>query len=194
MARHGKAAHNRKRGVVKRQPDGRVSQVPDDRKEQAGREKAETEHQVMETALAPRIRAGVPKHLARSVGTVEAVLFANGVISRDQYEAACWYLECRAKAYAATDNPHAPKEPRRPGTGDGDPEAHERFCNSVRERWDTILAAVQEAQNQIGNTGNLMGALNGLEAGSIMDHQIPDLKIALNAVQRVRINGRKRAA
>lgn len=193
MARRGKAAHNRKRGV-KRQPDGRVSQIPDDRKKQAGREKAETEQQVMETALAPRIRAGVPKHLARSIGTVESALFANGVISRDQYEAACWYLECRAKAYAATDNPHAPKEPKRPGTGDGDPEAHERFCSSVGDRWAMILSAVQEAQNQIGNTGNLIGALNRLEAGSIMDHQVPDLKIALNAVHRVRINGKKRAA
>ena len=147
----------------------------------------------MEVAIAPRLRAGIPRHLARSVGTYEATLFAKELIDRDQYEAAMFYQMLRLKYLSAIDEPHEPKEPRRASNGGGE-EAHEKFCEMARGQWLAMVAEIQERQIQERNTSNLFGALDGLIRGYLTQSQLGDLRIALNTVHRFRLSSKRRAA
>lgn len=178
MARRG-----RPRKTAKREPNGRVLRKP----------RFETEADVMETAMSARLRAGIPQHLARSVGTIEAALFANADLNRDQYEAAVFYNQVRLKYLSAIDEPHSAKEPRRPSQGGGE-EAHEKFCQLAREQWEAMRAEVMDLQRQLGNTANLFGALDSLERGHLMNHQHGDLRYALNAIHKYRVSTKRRAA
>lgn len=168
----------------------------------------ETEAEIVETAMAARLRRGIPAHLARSTGTLEGCLWAAHErtcdpdggncdkevgISRDQYEAAVFYNIVRLDYLSAIDDRNSPQQPRsKPSSGDED--AHERFCNMARERWDAMREVVLEKQQVLGNTSNLFAALDGLERGHLMEFQLGDLREALNAIHKFRVNDRKKAA
>lgn len=177
-------ARGRPRKQGKREPNGRVVR----------KTRFETEEEIMEAVISMRVRAGIPRHLARSVGTMEAALFAADLISRDQYEAALYYLEARMKYLSAIDEPHSPKEPRGPSRGGGE-EAHEKFCEASREKWEGLRATILDFQRQyLDMTANLMDALDCLERGHLQESQVGDLRYALNAVHRYRISQKKSAA
>ncbi|MTH95533.1 hypothetical protein [Roseibium sp. RKSG952] len=173
----------RKRKSGKREANGRLVR----------KSRGETEMQIMETALAVRLRAGIPRKLARSVGSIEGLLFAQEDIDRDQYEAAVHYLSARLSYLAAIDDPHHAREPR-DTIGAGNEEAHEKFCRFAMAQWARIQEEVAEMQVQLRNTANLAGALDGMVRGHVCEHQIGDLRYALNAVHRARVGHRKRAA
>lgn len=191
MARRG--GHKKRRQNVKREPNGRVSRKKEYQRDLRNQERIETEAEAMEVAIAVRLRAGIPRNVARSVGTVEGALFAKHAIDRDQYEAAVFYSVLRLQYLSAIDEPHAPKEPRGPSQGGGE-EAYERFCESAKQRWSDMRGQVSEAQQELGNTANLFGALDSLERGHLMDYQLGDLRFALNAVHKYRVFATKRAS
>ncbi|WP_298966168.1 hypothetical protein [uncultured Roseibium sp.] len=191
MARRG--GHKKRRQNVNREPNGRLSRRKEYQRNLRNQEREETEREAMETAMAARLRAGIPQNLAQSVGTIEAALFASNALSRDQYEAAVFYNTVRIKYLSAIDEPHAPREPRGPSQG-GDEEAFERFCAGAIQQWEGMRNQVMDSQSLLGNTANLFGALDSLERGQILEHQLGDLRCALNAVHKFRINSTKRAA
>ncbi|WP_422383265.1 hypothetical protein [Roseibium album] len=191
MARRG--GHKKRKQGLTREPNGRVSRKKEYQRELQDKQREETEAEAMAVGIAKRVSSGIPRHLARSVGTVEGTLFAKGDINRDQYEAALFYGLLRIQYLSAIDEPHSPKEPRKPSQGGGE-EAHERFCAGSIQRWKEMREQISEAQQQLGNTANLFGALDSLERGHMSKHQIGDLRYALNAVHKFRVNATKRAA
>lgn len=177
MARRG-----RKRKQGNREPNGRLSRRPNEVKARGG----ETEQEAMSTVIEMRMRAGIPQHLARSVGTLEAALFASEQIDRAQYEASVFYLTCRLKYLSSIEEPHSPKEPKKAGTGVFDPDAHAKFCARAREVFEDIRGEVMKTQESMGMTSNLFAALDCLERGHLQTYQVDDLRQALNAVDRYR--------
>lgn len=189
MARAGR---KRKKNAV-REPNGRESRRADYQKALRDKQREETEEQAMETAIAARLRAGIPKELAKAVGTIEGCLFANGTLNRDQYDAAVYYNMVRVKYLSAIDDPHSPRDPRKPSQG-SDEDAFERFCAGAIQKWEAMRSEIMETQRQLGNTANLFGALDSLERGHLSEFQLGDLRYALNSVHRYRVSEKKTAA
>ena len=181
-------ARGRKRKAGKREPNGRLSR----RTTEVDKRRSETEQEAMSTVIEMRVRSGIPRHLARSVGTMEAALFAAEELDRDQYEASLFYMTCRLKYLSSIEDDHSPRQPRKRTMTPFDPDAHERFCASAKEVFHGIRCEVQQEQD-ILRTRNLFAALDGLVHGSLQSYQLGDLRHALNAVHRYRTK-QKRAA
>ncbi|MGV2975668.1 hypothetical protein AB1P65_09445 [Roseibium alexandrii] len=146
----------------------------------------------MSTVIEMRVRSGIPRHLARGIGTMEAALFFAKKINRNQYDSSLFYMEWRLKYLSSIEDEHTPREPRKSTMTPFDPDAHERFCENARETFYGIRTEVQQEQ-EIQRQGNLFAALDGLVHGSLQDYQLGDLRHALNAVHRFRTK-QKRAA
>lgn len=181
-------ARGRKRKQGNREPNGRLSR----RATEVDKRRSETEQEAMSTVIEMRVRSGIPRHLARSVGTMEAALFAAEELDRDQYEASLYYMTCRIKYLSSIEDEHSPREPRKSTSTPFDPDAHERFCANAKETFHGIRGEVQQEQ-EILRTRNLFAALDGLVHGSLQKYQLGDLRHALNAVHRYRTK-QKRAA
>lgn len=174
-------ARGRKRKNGKREPNGRLSR----RSTEVNKRREETEQEAMSTVIEMRIRSGIPQHLARSVGTMEAALYAAEELDRDQYEASLFYMTSRIKYLSSIEDEHSPREPRKRTLVPFDPEAHERFCEGAAEVWNGIRSEIQQTQDMLRRS-NLFGALDGLVSGGLQSYQLGDLREALNAVHRFR--------
>jgi hypothetical protein len=181
-------ARGRKRKAGNREPNGRLSR----RTAEIDKRRSETEQEAMSTVIEMRVRSGIPREIARKVGTMECALFFSKKLNREQYEASLYYMEWRLKYLSSIEDEHSPREPRKRTMTPFDPEAHERFCANAKETFHGIRGEVQQEQD-ILRTRNLFAALDGLVHGSLQEYQLGDLRHALNAVHRYRTK-QKRAA
>lgn len=183
-------ANKRKHG--KREPNGRVSRAKADEAKRneahlAGLERDERD--ALSVGLTARQRVwGIPAAISRDqmAGSAIGRYCLGGQITRTQFDAAMSYLDEREHYL------HAINAPRLPGAVDlnathGQSVAAE---NVTRTRayvaaMKATDAAIMDKQVEIGNMGNLFGALNAvLVMDTAGDHLLGDLRIALNALAR----------
>ena len=115
-----------------------------------------------------------------------------GLVTRPQYDAAMAYLEERENYLQAI------QAPRQPGAVDlnatrGQSVAAENVARTQKAKasMKATDAAIMEKQIEVGNMGNLFGALNAVLVMDVeLDHLLGDLRTALNAlVKRYRMTG-----
>jgi len=172
-------------GGPRREPNGRLSRRIEDKA--ARDEMTEMEAKVVMLEARGRkynlppdkldvVDAGKP-----NVGTVHGLLCLQGLINRDQFDAAEWFIGKRnawARAMEAPGEPIASKE-----AGRFDEEAHQRFCQKAREQWREIVAVIQDASTQ--SRSPVMAALDHLLVRQIdLGHLHGDLRIGLNALRK----------
>lgn len=180
-------ARKRKSGV--REPNGKLSRKPEDRKVRDKAEVAAAEWDAMGTALMARHRVHEvdPAHLKdQKAGTAIGRYCLQGIVTQAQYDAAMAYLEERENYLQCI------QAPRQPGAVDlnatrGQSVASENVARSqqVRASMRATDAAIMDKQTEIGNMGNLFGALHAVLVMDVeMDHLLGDLRTALNALVR----------
>jgi hypothetical protein len=193
-----KSAHNRKDGA--REPSGRLSRQPAERKVRDAAAIEATEWDTMGQALMARNRVhGVePANLRDQLaGSAVGRMYLKGQITRTQLEASQAYVAERDEYYQYI------QVPRQPGAVDlnatkGASTAAENVPRVIKvtEAVKATDRAVMEAQIEIGNFGNLFGALNTVLVMDVeLDHLVGDLRTALNALaRRYGLTGRAKAA
>lgn len=180
-------ANKRKHG--KREPNGQLSRKPEDRKVRDAAEVPATEWDTMGPALMARWRVHdvAPANLKDQLaGSAVGRYCLQGIITRSQYEAAVAYLDERENYLRCI------QAPRQPGAVDlnatrGQSVASENVgrYQQVRASMAATDAAIMDKQIEIGNTGNLFGALNAVLVMDVeLDHLLGDLRTALNALIR----------
>lgn len=191
-------ANKRKHG--KREPNGRLSRKPGERQIRDKAEVAATEWDTMGQALMARNRVhGVePMNLKDQLaGSAVGRMCLKGIITQTQYDAAMAYLSEREEYHQYI------QVPRQPGAVDlnatkGQSVASENVARvlKVTAAAKATDAAIMDKQIEIGNMGNLFGALNAvLVMDAELDHLVGDLRTALNALaRRYGLTGRAKAA
>lgn len=186
-------ANKRKHG--KREPNGQLSRKPADRKVRDQAEVAATEWDTMGTALMARWRVHKvePANLKdQMAGSAVGRYCLQGIITRQQYDAAMAYLEERENYLQAI------QAPRQPGAVDlnatrGQSVASENVSRTQMARTSMRVTdlAIMDKQIEIGNMGNLFGAINAVLVMDVeLDHLLGDLRTALNAlIRRYRMTG-----
>lgn len=190
----------RKRKTGNREPNGRLSRKTEDRKVRDKAEVAATDWDTMGTALMARWRVHNvdPASLRdQMAGSAVGRYCLQGHITRSQYDAAMSYLEEREdwlRCIAA---------PRQPGAVDLNATKGQSVNAENVNRYRTIMAAreatdkaIMAKQIEIGNMGNLNGALNAVLVQDVqLEHLLGDLRTALNAlVRRYGLTGNAKAA
>jgi len=184
-----------KRKSGKREPNGRLSRKTADVQVRDRAEVAAVDWDTMGTALLARHRVHKvdPMNLKdQKAGTAIGRYCLQGVVSQAQYDAAMAYLEERESYLQSI------QAPRQPGAVDlnatrGQSVAAENVARA--QRLSAAVEATDDAimakQIEIGNTGNLFGALNAVLVMDVqLDHLLGDLRTALNAlVKRYRMTG-----
>lgn len=198
MARKHKAAHNRKTGS--REPNGQLSRKPGERKVRDAADVEASEWDTMGQALMARNRVhGVePVNLKDQLaGSAVGRMCLKGIITQTQYDAAMAYLSEREEYHQYI------QVPRQPGAVDlnatnGTSTATENVARvlKVTAAAKATDAAIMDKQIEIGNMGNLFGALNAVLVMDVeLDHLVGDLRTALNALsRRYGLTGRAKAA
>jgi hypothetical protein len=193
-----KSAHNRKAGT--REPNGQLSRKPAERKVRDAADVEATEWDTMGQALMARNRVhGVePKDLKDQLaGSAVGRLCLKGLITQTQYDAAQAYLSEREEYHQYI------QVPRQPGAVDLNATKGLATGQENVARVMKVTAAAKETdralmdkQIEIGNMGNLFGALNAvLVMDAELDHLLGDLRTALNALaRRYGLTGRAKAA
>ena len=177
-------ANKRKHG--KREPNGKLSRKPEDRKVRDKAEVAAAEWDAMGTALMARHRVHEvdPAHLKdQKAGTAIGRYCLQGIVTQAQYDAAMAYLEERENYLQCI------QAPRQPGAVDlnatrGQSVASENVARNqqVRASMRVTDAAIMDKQTEIGN---MFGALHAVLVMDVaMDHLLGDLRTALNALVR----------
>ena len=198
MAKKQRKAHNRKDGA--REPNGRLSRQPTERKVRDAADVEATEWDTMGQALMARNRVhGVePANLKdQMAGSAVGRMCLKGLITRTQFDASQSYLSEREEYHQYI------QVPRQPGAVDlnatkGQSVAAENVARvkQVTAAADATDRAIMAAQIEIGNMGNLFGALNAVLVMDVeLDHLVGDLRTALNALaRRYGLTGRAKAA
>jgi hypothetical protein len=193
-----KTAHNRKDGT--REPSGRLSRQPAERKVRDAAAIEASEWDTMGQALMARNRVhGVePANLRdQMAGSAVGRMCLRGQITQTQYDAAQAYMSEREEYHQYI------QVPRQPGAVDlnatnGTSTSAENVARvlKVTAAAKATDAAIMEAQIEIGNMGNLFGALNTVLVMDVeLDHLVGDLRTALNALaRRYGLTGRAKAA
>jgi hypothetical protein len=193
-----KSAHNRKAGI--REPNGQLSRKPAERKVRDAADVEATEWDTMGQALMARNRVhGVePVNLKDQLaGSAVGRMCLKGIITQTQYDAAMAYLSEREEYHQYI------QVPRQPGAVDlnatnGTSTAIENVARVIKvtAAAKETDAAIMEKQIEIGNMGNLFGALNAVLVMDVeLDHLVGDLRTVLNALaRRYGLTGRAIAA
>lgn len=212
MAR-GKA-HNR--GEGDREPNGRLSRKSKEirRKNVRDLETAlaleaglwQREKLLKEEEFKKRIPQGllvdgkIPMSILRDekIGTTHGRLFYVGPdgdgISRDQWDAANWFLDIRNKYHCAINSAEGILDTPEGYTPSDDPEAYAKYCDTIRARWADVERAIVDAVFECRDK-NIVGALDLIIVQQKMDYSmVGELRIALNAIHKVRIGEKKKAA
>lgn len=182
-------ANKRKHG--KREPNGQLSRKPADRKVRDQAQVAAAEWDTMGTALLARWRVHKvePANLKdQMAGSAVGRYCLQGHITRPQYAAAIDYLEEREHYLRCISVATA----RQPGAVDLNATRGQSVGQENVARTQTIVAArnasekaIRDAQYEVGNRGNLFGAIEAVLIRDVMlDHLLGDLRIALNALVR----------
>ena len=190
----------RKRKPGNREPNGRLSRKSEDRKVRDKAEVAATDWDTMGTALMARWRVHKvdPASLRdQMAGCAVGRFCLQGHITRGQYDAAMSYLEEREDWLRCI------QAPRQPGAVDLNATKGQSVNAENVTRYRTIMAArevtekaIMAKQIEIGNMGNLNGALYAVLVQDVqLEHLLGDLRTALNAlVRRYGLTGNSKAA
>lgn len=179
----------RKRKAGAREPNGRLSRKPVDRQVRDKAEVAANEWDTMGTALMARWRVhGVdPVNLKdQMAGSAIGRYCLQGIVTRQQYDAAMAYLEEREEYL------HCIQAPRQPGAVDLNATRGQSVASENVDRYHKARAsmavtdrAIMDKQTEIGNIGNLFGALHAVLVQDVeLEHLLGDLRTALNALIR----------
>lgn len=183
----------RKKKPGTREPNGRLSRKPADRKVRDAAEVAANEWDTMGVGLMARWRVHHvdPRSLKdQMAGSAVGRFCLKGQISRQQYDAAMSYLEERE------DYMRCIQTPRQPGAVDLNATKGQSVRGENVARYQQIVAArkvsqdaIQAKQFEVGNMGNLFGAIDAVLIRDVeLDHLVGDLRSALNAlVKRYRM-------
>jgi hypothetical protein len=187
----------RKRKTGTREPNGRLSRKPEDRKVRDKAEVKAADWDTMGTALLARHRVHKvdPMNLKdQKAGTAIGRYCLQGLVTEAQYDAAMTYLEERERYLQCI------QAPRQPGAVDlnatrGQSVASENVSRTqqLRSSMRATEAAIMAKQIEVGNTGNLFGALHAVLIMDVqLDHLLGDLRTALNAlIRRYRISAER---
>lgn len=177
-----------------REPNGRLS-----RRVVYAREREDmNERDAQSVVIAARMRhTGLPEaavslnHAGRpNAGTVHGIMCLRGDLTREQFDAAEWFIGKRAAYLRAIESPNQ-ETGRTEGGGEFDPDRHAEFCRMARESWSAVCDCIQTASTE--NRAPLMSALDVfLVRGHHLQHMVGDLRIALNAVHRRFLAGQRR--
>jgi hypothetical protein len=196
MARRG--GKKRKAGI-KREANGRASRRLDDVKRSQKLSDEMSEAEAKSVALEARMRhTGLKLELLDlqdagrpNAGTVHGVLLLRGDITKDQYTAAEWYIGRRCEYFRCQQIPD-PDVPRFLGSGHGDEDKYESWVVATKAMWSDVLDCIQDASTQ--SRSPLKSALDTLLARQVMvEHQVGDLRLGLNAITRRFIQTKKLA-
>ena len=185
----------KKRKPGHREPNGRLSRRVLHTKE---REEM-TQREAQSVAIAARMRhTGLPEEVVSlnvagrpNAGTLHGIMCLRGDISREQWDAAEWWIGKRGAWLRAIESPNQ-ETGRTEGGGQFDPDRHAEFCRMAREIWSAVCDCIQTASTE--NRAPLMSALDVfLVRGYHLQHMVGDLRIALNAVHRRFLAGQRRA-
>ena len=158
-----------------------------------------TQREAQSVAIAARMRhTGLPEevvslnHAGRpNAGTVHGIMQLRGDISREQWDAAEWFIGKRAAWLRAIESPN--QETGASAGGDFDPDRHAEFCRIARAEWAIINDCIQAASTETRSP--LMAALDVfLVRNHHAAHMAGDLRIALNVIHRLKSTVRRKAA
>lgn len=168
-----------------REPNGRLSRRAADVRDRDYRNAQEAmavaiDARVRHTGLAPslatRNEAGSP-----NAGSVHGVMCLRGDLSREQWDAAEWYIGTRAawlRSIQARDASAGQFPAGEPNEG-----AYERWCRSIAATWETVQDCLRdcavEARSPVQAALDVMLLRNHHVA-----HMVGDLRLALNAIHR----------
>lgn len=184
-----------KRMQGNREPNGRLSR----RKAHVADRMTEEAFENQRVVLEARARhTGLPAYLVAineagrpNAGSVHGIMCLRKELSREQWDAAEWWIGKRAAWLRAIETPHQETGPS--AGGDHDPERHAAFCRRAREEWSAILSCVQEASTETRSP--LAAALDVfLTRQQHVEHMAGDLRIVLNAIHRRFLAARRKAA
>lgn len=189
----------RKRKPGKREPNGKLSRAPAEvaarRKDGLDREEQDT----IAVAIEARQRVfGLPPTISRDqmAGSAVGRYCLQGIITRTQYDAAMLYLaDCEAYSHAIG-TPGIPRAVDLNRIGGKDNHENITKSKTAMARYDAMVKAVRAKQTEIGNMGNLFGALDTVIRRDVqLEHLVEDLRIGLNALARhYGVDGAKAAA
>lgn len=186
----GRRGPRRKTGI-KRQPNGQPlrNREEDAKREAMRRDGLDKEQQdTIAVAIEARQRVfGLPAPISRDqmAGSAVGRYCLQGIITRTQYDAAVLYLaDCEAYSHAIG-TPGIPRAVDLNRIGGKDNHENVTKARAAMVRYDAMVKAVRAKQTEIGNMGNLFGALDTVIRRDVqLEHLIGDLRIGLNALAR----------
>lgn len=180
-----------RRKAVNREANGQASRRAADVEARAklAREGLDKEQQDM-IAVATEARQrvfGLPVPISRDqmAGSAVGRYCLQGIITRVQYDAAVAYLD-DCEAYSrAIGTPGIPRAIDLNATGGQNNHENVSKTRAAIARHDAMVKAVREKQIEIGNMGNLFGALDTVIRRDVqLEHLVGDLRTALNALAK----------
>lgn len=178
-----------------REPNGRLSRK---RIHVVEREEM-TQREAQSVAIEARMRhTGLPEavvslnHAGRpNAGTVHGIMCLRGDLSREQWDAAEWWIGKRAAWLRAIEAPNQ-ETGDAPG-GEFDPDKHAEFCRIAKASWAAICDCVQQASTEARSP--VAAALDMfLVRQHHLEHMVGDLRLALNAIHRRFLAAQRKAA
>jgi len=178
-----------------REPNGRLSR----RRVHIMDRQEMTQREAQSVAIEARMRhTGLPEavvslnHAGRpNAGTVHGIMCLRGDLSREQWDAAEWYIGKRAAWLRAIEAPN--QETGAVSGGEFDPDRHAEFCRIAMASWAAICDAVQHASAEARSP--LASALDlFLVRQHHIEHMAGDLRLVLNAIHRRFLASRRKAA
>lgn len=196
----GRKSHRRKEG--KREQSGKLSRRAVDTAARAALARDGLDREQQETisvGLEARQRVfGVPVPLSRDqmAGSALGRYCLQGHITRVQYDAGVQYLADCDDHSRAIGTPGIPRAVDLNAIGGQNNHENVAKARAAIARYDAMVKAVREKQFEVGNMGNLFGALDAVIRHDVMlDHLLGDLRTALNALARhYGVDGGQRAA
>ena len=137
-------------------------------------------------ADASRNEAGRP-----NAGTLHGVMCLRGEITRDQWDAAEWYIGKRVAWLRAIEA--AEQHTGTTGGGEVDEGRYADWCAKARETWAIVQSCIQQAM--VDQRAPLAAALDViLNRETHVPELVGDLRLALNAIHRRFLQAAQKAA
>lgn len=181
---------------VAREPNGRISR----RRVHVKEREAMTQREAQSVAIEARMRhTGLTEavvslnHAGRpNAGTIHGIMCLRGDLSREQWDAAEWYIGKRQAWLRAIASP-GQAVGALSGGGEFDEARHADWCAHARATWESVMACIQQASTE--HRSPIAAALDVfLVRDHHVEHMVGDLRVGLNAIHRRFLAGQRRAA
>lgn len=127
-----------------------------------------------------------------NAGTVHGIMCLRGDLSREQWDAAEWYIGKRQAWLRAIASP-GQAVGALSGGGEFDEARHADWCAHARATWESVMACIQQASTETRSP--IAAALDVfLVRDHHVEHMVGDLRVGLNAIHRRFLAGQRRAA